>query len=263
MMIKLGVCRGIEDAAAAYEAGFDYIECCFSQVMTLPDTEFKEWKQKLADSPIPCMAMNIMLPGRFRLTGPEADLKPVHEYLSSTMERAAEIELPLLVFGSGGARNVPVDAQGCMTFPMDKALDQIYEYLVMAGGIAEQNGVTIVIEPLRAKECNIIQLVSEGAEMARRVNLPNVKLLADLTHMADMNDDMQSIVDARDIMRHCHVSNPNGRIFPQPGDGWDYSPFFNALKSIDYCGGVSIEAGCDDFASQIRPAFEVLDGYRR
>ena len=43
-MIKLGVCRGIEDAQIAYESGFDYIECNFSQVMALPRAEFDEWK---------------------------------------------------------------------------------------------------------------------------------------------------------------------------------------------------------------------------
>ena len=62
-MIKLGVCRGIEDAQTAYEAGFDYIECGFGQIMSLPRADFDEWKRKLADSPIPCAAMNGMLPG--------------------------------------------------------------------------------------------------------------------------------------------------------------------------------------------------------
>ena len=38
-MIKLGVCRGIEDAQTAYEAGFDYIEWGFGQIMSLPPAE--------------------------------------------------------------------------------------------------------------------------------------------------------------------------------------------------------------------------------
>ena len=48
-MIKLGVCRGIEDAQIAYESGFDYIECNFSQVMALPRAEFDEWKKRMQE----------------------------------------------------------------------------------------------------------------------------------------------------------------------------------------------------------------------
>ena len=89
-MIKLGVCRGIEDAQIAYESGFDYIECNFSQVMALPRAEFDEWKKRMQDMPIRCEAMNGMLPGTFRLTGPDADLTPVREFLKEAFARAAE-----------------------------------------------------------------------------------------------------------------------------------------------------------------------------
>lgn len=263
-MIKLGVCRGIEDAQTAYEAGFDYIECGFSQTMSMPRNEFDEWKRRMLDQPIRCEAMNGMLPGSFQLTGPDADLVPVREFLKEAFERAAEISLPVVVFGSSGARNIPEDDAGNMTFTMDRALDQVAEYLWMAGELAKPCGVTIAIEPLRAKECNIIRRVSEGADMARRVGHPNVCLLADGFHMAEMNESAQSIADAgAALMRHCHTANPDGRTYPQPSDAWDYKPFFDALKSIGYQGGVSIEAGCDDFASRARLAFEVLDPLRK
>ena len=263
-MIKLGVCRSIEDAVTAYEIGYDYIECGFSQIMSLPRAEFDEWKKRMFDMPIHCEAMNGMLPGKFRLTGPDADLNPVREFLKEAFDRAAEIKLPVVVFGSSGARNIPVDESGKITFPMEKALDQVAEYLTMAGDIAKPSGTIIAIEPLRVKECNIIQLVSEGAEMARRVNHPNVKLLADGFHMIEMGEDVKSIVDAgHDLMRHCHTADPVARKYPHPDGTWDYKPFFDALKSIGYEGGVSIEGGCDDFATDARLAFEVLDPLRK
>ena len=247
---------GIEDAQIAYESGFDYIECNFSQVMALPRAEFDEWKKRMQDMPIRCEAMNGMLPGTFRRTGPDADLTPVREFLKEAFARAAEIALPVVVFGSSAARNIPADADGNITFPMDKALDQVAEYLWMAGELARPSGTIIAIEPLRVKECNIIQRVSEGAEMARRVNHPNVRLLADEYHMIEMNESEHSIIDAGfDLMRHCHTADPVARKYPHPDGTWDYKPFFDALKSIGYEGRVSIEGGCDDFVKDAPRAF--------
>lgn len=263
-MIKLGVCRGIEDAQTAYEAGFDYIECGFGDIMSRPRAEFDEWKRRMLDMPIHCEAMNGMIPGKYRLTGPEADLAPVREFLKEAFERAAEIALPVVVFGSGAARNIPADEAGNLMYPMDRSLDQVAEYLWMAGELARPCGVTIAIEPLRAKECNIIRLVSEGAAMARRVGHPNVRLLADGFHMAEMGEGPQAIEDAgAELMRHCHIANPDGRTYPQPDDDWDYAPFFASLKRIGYNGGVSVEAGCDDFARRAKLAFAALDPLRR
>lgn len=263
-MIKLGVCRGIEDAQTAYEAGFDYIECGFGQIMSLPQAEFDEWKRKLADSPIPCAAMNGMLPGKFRLTGPDADLKPVREFLSEAFERAGEIGLPVVVFGSGAARNIPQDRYGNLLYPFDKALDQVAEYLQMAGDLAQPYGVIIAIEPLRAMESNIIRTVADGVSMAQRVAHPNVKVLADAYHMAEMGEGAQAVLDAgSDMLRHCHTANPWGRVYPTGDDRWDYTPFFDALKQIGYQGGVSVEAGCSDFAQAAKRAFEVLDPLRK
>lgn len=263
-MIKLGVCRGLDDAQTAYEAGFDYIECGFGQVMSLPRAEFDEWKRKLADSPIPCLAMNGMLPGKFRLTGPDADLKPVREFLAEAFERAGEIKLPVVVFGSGAARNIPQDRYGNLLYPFDSAMDQLVEYLGMAGELARPCGVVIAIEPLRALETNIIRTVAEGARLAERVAHPSVRLLADAYHMAEMGEGAQSVLDAgADMLRHCHTANPSGRVYPTKSDKWDYAPFFDALKQIGYEGGVSVEAGCGDFAQAAKLAFEALDPLRR
>ena len=263
-MIRLGVCRPIEDAEVAYKAGYDYIEGGFGSIMSLSDADFKEWMRKVNDAPLKVEAMNGMLPGKFRLTGPEADLKPVEEFLKLGFDRAQEFGLQVVVFGSGAARNIPLDADGKLVCSVETALSQVEEYLHMAGDLAQAAGVTIAIEPLRAKESNIINLVAQGAELARRVKHPAIKLLADGYHMAEMNESADSIIAAgNDLMRHCHTANPAGRVYPTPDDAWDYKPFFDALKTIGYDGRVSVEAGCDDFAKASVLAFSALDPLRK
>lgn len=41
---------------------------------------------------------------------------------------------------------------------------------------------------------------------------------------------------------HCHIASArNHRLLPQPWDGEDYLPFFQALQSIGYTGRLSLE----------------------
>jgi len=73
---------------------------------------------------------------------------------------------------------------------------------------------------------------------------PNVRLLADMFHMARNGEDMQDITLAGTDLRHCHIASPEGRMYPMPGDGGNdtYAAFFAALRAIDYAGRMTIEA---------------------
>ena len=248
--MKLGICTDPFHAAAAKEAGFDYIEYSMSSLASVSDEEFERMAQALESSGLRVEAMNVMLPGSFRLTGPDADLSPIAGYLEKGFSRGAQLGQRVQVFGSGGARNVPDE------WPMDRALDELSAFLELAAPIAGKYGVAIAIEPLNPGECNIINTVSDAVALARRVALPNVGALADWYHMAVQNEGTAGMLDAGGLLWHCHIANPEGRRFPLPGDGADFSQFFGALKRIGYAGRVSIEGGGDE--SEFKIACERL-----
>jgi len=261
-MIELGTCASwdrIDDAAAI---GFDYIESTLYSLSALSDEEFVEAQRKVKCAPIPIRAFNVLLPGTLKVTGEAVDEAALNAYLRPAFARAAKLGAQTIVFGSGGSRNV---AGG---FPMEKAWRQIARFLEILDPIAGDNGITIAIEPLRRRECNILNYVSEAVAVAAITGLPNVRVLGDTHHMLLAGEPLSALTLAGSYLKHVHVSHtlgiaPDaGRIYPAPEDGEDYAGLFTLLKEMNYQGRVSIEAGCDDFMEDGRRALDVLRAAR-
>ena len=157
----------------------------------------------------------------------------------------------MIVFGSGASRKVPDG------FEHKRALEQLEDHLRRWAPMAQESEVTIAMEPLRTFESNIINLVSEGAELVRRVNHPNVRLVADTFHMGCEGEGAEAIVDAGDLIVDVHCAEVEGR--RAPGTiGEDLEPYFRALKDIGYQGGISIESDWKDQAGELPGAVAYL-----
>ena len=154
------------------------------------------------------------------------------------MTRAGVAGIETIVFGSGGSRKVPDG------FSMATAYDQLADHLKRWGPIAGEHGVTIVVEPL-GPECNICSTVDESADLVRRVDHPNIRLLADTYHMVRINDPADAIVRAGELIRHVHCAEVEGRS-PIGTHGEDLTPYFAALKEVGFDGRVSIECAWSD-----------------
>ena len=137
---------------------------------------------------------------------------------------------------------------------MDVGYQQVASLLRQVGPVAREHGVTIVIEPLRKAECNLINTFAEGVQLAKDVNDPNVRVLVDFYHLAEEHEPVQHLLDnGRDYLRHVHFANPTGRVFPDKADEADYAPFITALKEIGYDLHVSCEAYAPDGFKQSAP----------
>ena len=250
-MIKLGVCAAPDKSAPLAEAGFDYIECGLSAIAALGDDEYKTALDALLKSPIRAEAFNIMMPASVPVVGPDARQANVRAYLDLALPRAAAMGCKVIVFGSGGARKVPEGYAAC------DAYDDLVAFLRAAGDRCGAYGIDIAIEPLNTSECNILNSVSEAVWIARRADHKNVKVLIDNYHAEKERQSLHEVRAAGAYMAHAHVSHPD-RGFPRPGDGYDYSAYFAALKDIGYTGRMSVEGRTDDFESDIVNAFSAL-----
>ena len=249
--MRFGICAGPAMAPAAAKAGFCYLEAGLAAISAATPAEFDRMAETVAAAGIPVEALNLMLPGAFRLTGPDACLSEIPDYLESGFARAARLGVRLQVFGSGGARRRPAD------WPVEKTLGQLADFLRLAAPIAARHGIAIAIEPLHPGECNVINTVSHAIALARQVSMANVGVLADWYHMALQNEGVEGVLAAGPLLLHCHIANPDGRRFPLPGDGADFSPFFHALRQIGYAGRVSVEgAGAPEEYAQTRIRLE-------
>ena len=152
--------------------------------------------------------------------------------------------LKTIVFGSGGARNVPGDICG----PKDqkplpeKGVEQYTDFCRQLAARISDLKVCVVIEPLRPNESNIINYVWQGLQIVEDVKSPRIQQLADLFHMIMGREPAESIVKAGCRLKHVHIAEKETRQYPGKDD-FDFSPYFNALKKIGYSGGISCECG--------------------
>lgn len=247
--MRYGLCMGLPDATSSQEskrasfeevkkAGFDYVELPLAQCMALDDSAFSNLHAILRDADLPCECCNVFLPGHMRLTGEEADLPAAIEYTKRALARAETLGVRRIVFGSGGARNVPSH------YPIAEGMRQIEDFLRAIADDFAQHGILLVIEPLNRMESNVINTLAEGIALARSVSHPSIACLVDYYHEGMQGDASASIESARGLLQHVHVARLLGRAMPVTiSEDSGYGPFADALKSIHYNEGISLEAG--------------------
>jgi D-psicose/D-tagatose/L-ribulose 3-epimerase len=251
--VFVGYCVGLKGLETAKAAGFDYVELGVTEIAALSDDEFETALARVKQVGIPTPNANLFLPASTRLTGPEAaDPELVMAYVRKAFARLNRLGVKIVCFGSGGARRVPDK------FPKEEAFKQLVAFGKRAAREAAAHGITIVIEPLRQQETNIINTAAEGLELVAAVGDPNFELLIDFYHLASEKEDPAIIIRARDHIRHLHMANPQGRVFPLEWGEFDYAPFFENLRRIGYTGGISVEASSKDVASEGPRAIALL-----
>ena len=251
--IQIGVCTSIQNAQKAKDAGAQFIEESVGRFLVpgKSDAEFAANLAAAKASPLPIRSCNGFLPGSIKVTGPEADHDAALKWAETAFRRAQQAGISFIVFGSGGARQVP---EG---FSHAEATKQFVSLLKKMGPIAGKYNVTVVLEPLRSGECNFLNTVGEGVKIVKKVNHPNIQCLADIYHMMQENEGPEAIIKGAKHLKHCHVAENTNRAAPGT-NGEDLTPYYNALNKIGYQGGLSIECKWDDFDKQLAPALANL-----
>jgi len=250
--VEVGYCSPLKDLEAVKAAGFDYAELRTSEVAGLSDAEYEALLSRHKQLALPTPVSNLFVPKEVRLSGPTIDPAQQLAYVKKAFERVSRLGVRIVVFGSSAARNFP---EG---FSKDEAFRQLVDFLKRIGPEARARGITVAIEPLRRQESNIINSAAEGLELALAAGDPNVDLMIDYYHLAQEKEDPGIVLRAREHIRHLHIANPAGRVFPLRADESDYAPFFANLKKIGYRARISVEASSKDFAAEAPQAIALL-----
>lgn len=252
-MIEFGICSPISAHPLASAQGCDFLECGVSELLpALPDDE-DQVKAKMAEfeaASLPVQAFSGFLPPDLKVTGPDVQWGQVSEYVNNALRRAAAVGGKIVVWGSGGSRNVPEE------FDRDMAKDQVIRFLHLAGHWGAKHGITIAIEPLNVKESNIVNSVGEGVFFAERVAHPNVMVLADFYHMDEDDEPLSAISQYGPWLRHIHVAD-TGRLYPGSGS-YPYVEFAAEVSKADYEGMISVECRWQDLEAEIGPSIQYL-----
>ncbi|MDR2513428.1 MAG: sugar phosphate isomerase/epimerase [Puniceicoccales bacterium] len=109
---------------------------------------------------------------------------------------------------------------------------------------AAKHGTNIVLEPLRREETPFLNLVADGASMARDIGA-GATVMGDFWHMArEETSSMGAFISGGNLLSHVHIASLKDRKIP----GWaprhdQYVDGFRGLKIIGYRGAVSFEGG--------------------
>lgn len=254
MPMKTGVCIDPFTVVGWPSLPCDYVEANVQVLFKpeAPESEFLPAAEKLAAWGGSVFAANCFLPADLKVTGPNVDHGRLARYADTAFRRAARVGVKFIVFGSGGARQVP---EG---WPLAEGFEQYVRALEVCAPLAAQHGVVLVVEPLNRAECNLVNTVLEGAVAVARVNHPNIRLLVDIFHMLRNDESPDDIVKAGPWIAHAHIAEKAGRTAPgMAGD--DFRPFLSALRRAGYAGALSIEAHLgDDPVAAITRAVEVV-----
>jgi len=228
MVTKTDDGAGLDVIPVLKRNGYDYAELSLSHICALSDAEFETIAAGIFESGLPIEACNNFFPASLKLTGRSVDISLVEKHLDRAFGRTAKLGVKVIVFGSGQSRMVPDG------FPMDEAFDQLACHLRLISRYAVESGITIAVEALRKKECNIVNTYREALELADRADAPNIRCLLDFYHLNEESEDISVIEEGGSRLAHVHFAEPVGRVFPVQQNYGLYRDFLQQLKLAGY-----------------------------
>ena len=235
--MKLGICMKMDSLWSQYPILTDFVELRGEAISGLTKEDYNILKKAVNEGKIRTYSANALVKDQI-LVGPEVDFGKLKEYIESLFYKLAELNISMIVFGSGKVKNVP---EG---FPREKAWEQLFEFGHILSSEAEKYGQMIAVEPLATRETNILNTVEEAAYYIKNVNRKNFKYLVDFFHFDYNNDDYRSIEKYADDLVHVHFASQEVRKLPVTDEDWSFvEMWLTLLKRIGYKGEITYEGG--------------------
>ena len=214
------------------EYGYSCFESNFQRIKKMTDEELDELRCAVEKTGIMMAGMNCFAPTDVRIL--RWSEQEAVEYFESGIKRARPLGLRYLVIGSGKARTIPEEMS------REEGVKRWVSLLRRFGDIAEQYDIDVYVEPLRHYETNMINTVSEAAELCKAVDHPRIGCMADFYHMHMVEEPFCNIQNAGKLLRHIHVSTADRRV-PLHSDREELLAMIAALKECGYDGRVVLE----------------------
>lgn len=123
--------------------------------------------------------------------------------------------------------------------------DRVYEEnLIEAELLLKKENIVGVIEPINQISIPGYYLndFRKALEVVKKINSPNIKLLADLFHLKMMKEELSSaITEAMPYIGHVQIAQAPNRNEPNTPGEIDYKDVFLLLESVGYKGWVGLE----------------------
>lgn len=136
----------------------------------------------------------------------------------------------------------------------EEQIENVYKCLKAAAPVAEENGVTLVVEPLNDidRKNYFMPYAKPLFEILDKVDSPNIKMLYDIYHQNMMGDfSMEEIKKNIHRIGHFHVADCPGRHEPGTANV-DYVKILSEISKLKFNGYIGLEyratvPDCDTF----------------
>lgn len=236
--MKIGLCLGHDRLDYASIVKTKYIELNAATVESLSETDFLKLKAEIKKENLIITSANCLLPSGYDICKEGYNLDLLSSYMKRVAKRLSECNCPIVVLGSGSARNVDVD------YGIEKGKRQFNEFLNSSLEILKEYDMKLVIEHLNKRATNYLNFLTETFEVAVDSDSDNCGILCDYYHLE--TEPIDNLTKVKDKLFHCHIASPKGRTLPMESDLVDYKLFFDKLREIDYKGVINIEAKWSD-----------------
>ena len=215
----------------AAKLGFDVMELETRMVKGIEKPELIELRKYAADKNItltlgsgPAKSVNLC-------SADPVIRKNAIDFRLELIEKAAIAGITTI--GGGLYSYWPVD----FSEPLDKAADRERAVTGMQAiaKAAEDNGITLCVEPVNRFENHILNTAQESVDFCRDVGSDNVKILLDTFHMNIEEDSIPAAIrTAGKYLGHFHTGEANRRV---PGKGHiPWRQVYEALADVDFEG---------------------------
>ena len=254
--MKIGVCGGIDKAPIIKKLGFDYIEENMSRILELSEYEFADRVREYKALELPVYSFNVFFGKEIELYSDEF-FASLEDYGRKAFSRAKALGGSICVIGSGKARNIP---EG-MTREFTET--RFVDILSTLGGIAEEYGIKLAIEPLNSGETNFINKVGEAADIAKKADRANVGAIVDFYHFNRENECDENLLSVGDSIMHTHIAAPDiEKRMPLEQDMPIITHWAELLRKINFTKAISIEARYGDFETDLRERLQYLAPFK-
>ena len=229
----------VRRASAAKAAGFHGVEFWWPwEAMVPSDAEADAFVASIADAGVDLVSLNFhagdMAAGERGIVSHPARMREFRENVHAAVEIARRTGCTRLNAPYGlRVPGVDVAEQDAVAI----------ENLAFAAGAAGKAGASVLVEPINSVDIPGFPVDTSGKALAliAEVGAPNIGLLADLYHLAKMEEDVADVLSRhRDSILHVQVADPPGRGAPGTGT-LDFEPLFRQLAARGYDGWVGLE----------------------
>ncbi|MGH9612399.1 MAG: sugar phosphate isomerase/epimerase family protein [Bryobacteraceae bacterium] len=183
----------------------------------------------------------MVAPKGLHVTTPDRALRERSwKHIASLIELCADLRAAdrdsggILVFGSPKQRNITGGIS------REEATRHYVDGLAGLAALAEERGVTVLVEALPRNQSDIVNSLAEAAAIVRQIGSPGVQTMFDTHNAVDETEPHDALIDRYfDLIRHVHVNEMDGR---HPGTGnYDFKPLLRALLNREYARWISLE----------------------